>query len=300
MEPPKKIAFGLRRLFAKGGSVGYARSERVVLPGGALAKMSPGSSSLGRMDLTDSFNDVVPAELRQRYTWLETRNAAAVFKASNYAEFCELTNVLHNFSIYDSDILTPGGNRGPISIRIDKHFERLGWRAVRINMKATLIGKAKPSSLTRGQYLDEFLNSEVSNNGYEVDNMKRRAAIDVEWNGKDGALDRDMAAYRALYDLGLIDVACIITRDHESIKNLALNDLGSESAARRLGTITTTHIARLRDRMVRGDSGGCPVLAVGISRATWAGPGVLSPDAVEEAPLAEELQGATEATLDES
>jgi hypothetical protein len=229
------------------------------------------------VDLTESYQGLFNSSVVGKFKWLETRNAAAVFKASNPAEFEELSTVLDDFSLYDSDLLVPGGNRGPVSIRIDALLEKLGWRAVRINMKATLVGKAKKSNLKRGPYLDEFLNSEVTNNGYEVDNMKRRAAIDVEWNGKDGALDRDMSAYRALYDLGLIDVAAIITRDHEGIKSLSLNELHSEDAARRLGTTTTTNMSKLRDRMVRGDSGGCPVLAVGITHATWAGAGVQAP-----------------------
>lgn len=242
------------------------------------------------MELTSSFQDVVPAEVVAKYSWAETRNAAAVFKASNPEEFNELVQVLDDFKIYDSDILIPGGNRGRVSIRLDRHFEQLGWRAVRINMHTTLVGKAKRSNLARGKYLDEFLNSEVSNEGYEVDNMKRRAAVDVEWNGKDGALDRDMSAYRALYELGLIDVACIITRDHAGIKSLALDELHSADAARRLGTSTTTQIEKLKDRMIRGDSGGCPVLAAGISRSTWAGHGVLSPDAALEETLDDELE----------
>ena len=229
------------------------------------------------MDLTHSYKDVFDESILGKFKWLETRNAAAVFKASNPDEFDDLTKVLSDFQLYDNDLLIPGGNRGPVSIRIDSQFEKLKWRAVRINMKATLVGKAKKSSLARGQYLDEFLNSEVSNNGYEVDNMKRRAAIDVEWNGKDGALDRDTGAYRALYELGLIDVATIITRDHEGIKSLSLNELHSEDAARRLGTRTTTNMEKLQDRMVRGDSGGCPLLAVGITGATWAGAGLIAP-----------------------
>jgi hypothetical protein len=250
------------------------------------------------MDLTHSYNDVFPAELVAKYKWLETRNAAAVFKASNPAEFDELVQVLTEFQLYDNDLLIRGGNRGPVSIRIDKAFEELQWRAVRINMRTELIGKAKKSSLARGQYLDEFLNSEVSNNGYEVDNMKRRAAIDVEWNGKDGALDRDAGAYRALYDLGLIDVATIITRDHNGIKQLALEDLHSDDAARRLGTVTTTNIDKLKDRMVRGDAGGCPLLAVGITRSTWAGHGILSPEAEEEAALAAQIDDEPPVTIE--
>jgi hypothetical protein len=117
----------------------------------------------------------------------------------------------------------------------------------------------------------------VSSEGFEVDNLKRRVALDVEWNAKDGNLDRDLSAYRALYDVGLLDVAVIITRDHYGISQLAAQDLRSVDAARRLGTTTTTSIEKLEDRLKRGDGGGCPVWAVGITRATWAGGGVVPP-----------------------
>lgn len=237
------------------------------------------------MELTESFDRVVPESVGFRYSWMETRNAAAVLSASNPREFQDILDVLDEFYLYDLDLLTPGGSRGLIPIRLDALFERLGWRAVRINMRTTLNGHAK-ATMGRAPYTDEFLNSEVSNNGYEVDNMRQRVVVDVEWNAKDGNLDRDLSAYRALYELGLIDAACIITRDHVSIKNLALNVLRSEDAARRLGTTTSTNMAKLADRLARGDAGGCPVLAVGISDATWAGPGVTSPSAAKEEDLA--------------
>lgn len=52
--------------------------------------------------------------------------------------------------------------------------------------------------------------SAVFNEGYKVDNVKGRMALDIEWNAKDGNLDRDIGAYRALYDAGLIDGAVVI------------------------------------------------------------------------------------------
>lgn len=245
------------------------------------------------MNLTASYRSAVPGDVLDRYSWLETRNAAAVLRASNPEEFDDLVAVLAGFQVYDDDLLRPGGNRGPISIRIDGMLEQKGWRAVRITLRTTLVGRAKRSSLHRGGYLDQFLDSQVESDGYEVDNMKRRVAADVEWNGKDGALDRDAGAYRALYDLGLIDVAVIITRDHEGIQRLVLDELRSADAARRLGTKTTTNMRKLRDRMTRGDTGGCPLLAVGITRATWAGAGVAAPPPTpaQEAFLHDELGG---------
>ncbi|SHW64402.1 BglII/BstYI family type II restriction endonuclease [Mycobacteroides abscessus] len=222
------------------------------------------------MDLTTSYEKVIPAEVRARYQFVETRNAAAVLMASNPDLFDEIIEVLTDFTLYSSDILTPGGNRGQIPIRLDSAFEKLGWSAVRITTEWRLLGERKVSAAKR-DYEDKYMESSVRNPGFEVDNMKGRVALDVEWNAKDGNLDRDLSAYRSLYEVGLIDVAVIITRDHAGIRNLALEDLKNADAARRLGTTTTTNIEKVRNRMTRGDSGGCPVLVVAITRNTWEG-----------------------------
>jgi hypothetical protein len=228
------------------------------------------------MELTSSFETVIPAGVHARYLWRETRNAAAVLQASNPEQFADLLAVLDGFSIYDSDILVAGGNRGQIAIRLDAAFAERGWDAVRINTVSRLEGRRKSKSFSR-EYDDHFLTQEVRNEGFEVDNMKGRVALDVEWNAKDGNLDRDLAAYRALYDLGLIDVGIIVTRDHYAIRDLAGTTLGSEDAFRRLGTTTTTNMAKLEPRLTRGDAGGCPLLGIAITTATWAGRGVGAP-----------------------
>jgi hypothetical protein len=116
--------------------------------------------------------------------------------------------------------------------------------------------------------------SEVFNEGYKVDNVKGRIALDVEWNAKDGNLDRDIGAYRSLYDVGLIDGAVLITRTHEDLRQLAHRlaieaGLSDDDARRRLGTTTTTNLGKLEPRMTRGDAGGCPLLAVAISPRCW-------------------------------
>ncbi|WP_307781205.1 BglII/BstYI family type II restriction endonuclease [Rhabdothermincola sediminis] len=103
--------------------------------------------------------------------------------------------------------------------------------------------------------------TEVYNEGYKVDNVKGRVALDVEWNAKDGNLDRDLGAYRALYTAGIIDGAAIITRTQDDLRKLAIQ-MGAET---KFGTTTTTNLTKLEPRLTRGDGGGCPVLAIAIS-----------------------------------
>jgi hypothetical protein len=144
---------------------------------------------------------------------------------------------------------------------------------------------------------------------HKVDNFKNRVALEVEWNAKDGNLDRDLSAFRALYDAGIIDAAAIITRHHTSIKHSAnflahaLNRVNytNGTEVERFNTSTTTNIEKLRWRLARGDAGGCPVLAIGIGRETYT-PGLMwSPGPGEEPmrqpdlpPLDEELERAVE------
>lgn len=241
-----------------------------------------GSSSLEGMELTRSFEAVVPAHIRQRYEFIEVRNAAAVMQASNPDEFCELLGVLEDFNLYTSDLLTPGGQESQIPKRLNGAFRTLGWREARVD---TMIRLSLKLSAFGGEPIPDPMVTEVVNEGYMVDNFKSKVALDVEWNAKDGNLDRDIAAYRALYDRGLIDVAVIVTRTQGALRELgrtlAVNAGRTQAEAKKvLGTTTTTNTDKLRPRMSRGDAGGAPLLAVAICDRTWAGEGVEPPSAV--------------------
>jgi hypothetical protein len=95
-----------------------------------------------------------------------------------------------------------------------------------------------------------------------VDNLKGRIALDVEWNAKDGNLDRDLGAYRALSDAALIDAAVLIRRTQEYLRELVIH---MNPASTKFATTTTTNLEKPRPRLTRGDAEGCPVLAVTIT-----------------------------------
>jgi hypothetical protein len=118
--------------------------------------------------------------------------------------------------------------------------------------------------------------TESLSEGYKVDNVLDRVAMDLEWNAKDGNLDRDLAAYRSLYQAGLIDVAVLVTRTLDDLRNLARRvrlaaGMNPDEAKKMLNTTTTTNLSKLLPRMTRGDAGGCPVLAAAICERTWEG-----------------------------
>ena len=247
----------------------------------------------GGVDLTCSFKHVFSEKLRQKYEFFEVRNAASIIRHTNPHQFSHLVDTLERFLLYTDDLILPGGQESTIAARLNASFRRQGWREARVD---TIVELALSLTPFGGEAPPEPVISEVRNQGYMVDNFLGRIALDVEWNAKDGNLDRDLAAYRFLYDSALIDGAVIITRTQGKLRELG-RKLGRESgmtekeAKRILGTTTTNNTDKLVPRITRGDAGGCPVLVVAICDRTWAGRGIPIP---KDAPLVSTSSDASE------
>lgn len=224
------------------------------------------------MELTRSFERVFPPHVLERYKFAETRNAAIILNVSNPEAFLQLVDVLENFSLSADDLTTPGGQESGLAARLNWAFRSKGWREARVD---TLIRLSLHLTPWGGENIGTLPPSisETLNQGYKVDNFRDRVALDVEWNAKDGNLDRDISAYRALYDAALIDMGVLVSRTLD-LRGLA-REMGlargmTDAAARRLlNTTTTTNDRKLLPRLARGDAGGCPVLAVFICPATF-------------------------------
>lgn len=216
------------------------------------------------MDLTDSYTRVFPADILKRYAFAEVREAAAVLEGTNPAEFRDIIEVLQGFRLVTDDILTAGGNEGDIAKRLNAAFRERGWREVKHDQKVLSTLRKMPYA-PAGERKPEVVESEVTNEGYKVDNVKGGIALDVEWNAKDGNLDRDLGAYATLYALGVIRGAVMITRTVDDLRELGRR-LGREKY---LSTTTTTNLPKLVPRLTRGSAGGCPVLAVAITAGCY-------------------------------
>jgi hypothetical protein len=216
------------------------------------------------VDLTTSYMRVCPAAILDRYEIREIRDAAAVIANTNSEEWAQIVEVLSRFQLQADDITTPGGGKGPVATRVDKAFRDLGWREGRYDRRILSRLRLMPYPAA-GERKAVVVETEVDSQGYKLDNVKGRIALDVEWNAKDGNLDRDLGAYRALYEVGIITAGIIVTRTYQDIRELSLR-LGRDA----FGTTTTTNLEKLEPRLTRGDSGGCPVLAIAISSKTLA------------------------------
>lgn len=223
------------------------------------------------MELTESYQQVIPQRVRDRWEFRETRNAAAILHAINPQRLTELVTILDGFHVLTDDLIQPGGQESKLAARLNTLFRERGWREARVDTAIELQLTLMPY---QGENALEPVRTSVTNEGYKVDNFIDRIASDVEWNAKDGNLDRDLAAYRFIYDAGLIDVGILITRTHDDLRELArtlalANGLNETEAKKRLNTTTTTNLNKLLPRLTRGDSGGCPVLVAAMCARTW-------------------------------
>ncbi|MEM7317232.1 MAG: BglII/BstYI family type II restriction endonuclease, partial [Planctomycetota bacterium] len=204
------------------------------------------------MQTTSSYHDLVPRKTLGRYQFTEVRKAAAVIAATNPQEWNEILDILDSFELKRSDILEEGGNKSSVAARLDESLRKSGWREGRVDTSILLSVRISPYHAAGEKKVIER-KSEVKNKGYKVDNLKNRIALDVEWNAKDGNLDRDIGAYRALYSAALIDAAVIITRTQDDLRDLA-QSLDPDST--KFATTTTTNLEKLIPRLTRGDGGG--------------------------------------------
>lgn len=218
---------------------------------------------------------VLPPEARSHWAFMESNSAAAVMQAVCPLEWTDIVEVLSSYRLDPNSWLKAGGNRGDIAEQIDEEFSRRGWQETRLDLETKGI-----LYLRNGERLGEL--PSVYQEGYLVDNFKNRIVLDVEWNAKDGNLDRDLASYRSWFEAGVISAGVIITKDRIALLRLARQLWGDYQETldpgRRniklpidLSTSTVTAFDKAQLRVKRGVMGSCPVLIVAANETTWNG-----------------------------
>ncbi len=144
--------------------------------------------------------------------------------------------------------------------RINQGFRYHGWAegqyAVTFSAQLLLeVPGTEPTTVT----------SETTSPSYLIYNLKYSVAIDTEWEAKDGNLDRDLAAYRSLYDSGIIDCAAMVTKNRAALRARAVR---LDPRTTKFSTSTVTSLEKVTPRLLRGDAGGCPVLVVAVCDRT--------------------------------
>ncbi|HTK84586.1 MAG TPA: BglII/BstYI family type II restriction endonuclease [Patescibacteria group bacterium] len=226
----------------------------------------------------------IPKDIRTKYEVFSYRNAAVILSETRPEEFKEILEALRKFEITTTMIRTAGGNESDIPKILSQSLRPKGWHETTIQgdllvkkiWKQPIQKKGKPSfeiketKIVREKYID----------GHKIDYIKGKVAFDLEWNSKDQTFDRDLYAFNAFSQTGVIDVGILLTRSaslNPIFKELgpSLNKDGSKEH-KKSGKIRMTHekygasttwMGKLLYRLNAGRNGSCPVLAVGITPA---------------------------------
>lgn len=229
---------------------------------------------------------MVPADIQAKYEVYSYRSAATILAESHRAEFDELCDALRTFTISEMMIRTAGGNESEIPKLLSASLRPKGWREtiIRGDLVVELISKEQIRTTKSGKPVFEKRVRKIRRvkylDGHKVDYVKGKVAFDLEWNSKDQTFDRDLYAFSAFAQTGVIDVGVLVTRGEAMttfIKGLgpALKKNGDPEytkkgelrpTAAKYGA-STTWMGKLLYRMNAGRNGACPVLVVGITPA---------------------------------
>mgnify|MGYP000882926243 FL=1 len=200
--------------------------------------------------------DYLPTALVDLYEVHSYHHAAEVLATGCPEEFSELISALSQFRITTADILAKGGNESQIPKRLASLLRPMQWFETRIHgdlvvTVETHTDDGKAATETR---IDNFMD------GHKVDFVKNRVAFDLEWNSKDQTFDRDLYAFRAFHEAGVISAAVLLTRSAD------LNEVFKELRIMPKYGASTTWMGKLLYRLKAGRNGGCPVLVLGITQ----------------------------------
>ena len=189
--------------------------------------------------------DLIPEQVKYKFEIAEKHHAASILFTDFPREWEDLINLLSSFVLPRTKILAAGKNKSPIAKGIDKYFYDKGWLEHTFNIKVQADGE---TTLAPTHHVDYF---------------KNRVAIETEWNNKDPFFDRDLTTFRLLFELNVLSVGIIITRAAE-LQNI-FKELGKGSSYGK----STTHMGKLVPKINNRASGGCPILAFGITASAY-------------------------------
>jgi hypothetical protein len=188
---------------------------------------------------------LLPPIVFEKFEVAETHHAASILYTDFRAEWDDLIGMLSDFVLRQSDIMTPGGRKSPISLGIDRYFYNRHWLEKDFKIKVSADGETTLAPT------------------HQVDYFRNRVAIETEWNNKDPFYDRDLTTFRLLFELNVLSVGVIVTRASEL--QVIFDGLGR---GRSFGN-STTQMGKLVPKLNNRASGGCPVLAFGIKRTAY-------------------------------
>jgi len=225
----------------------------------------------------------IPRDIRDRYEIYSYRNAAVILSETRAAEFGELLAALRSFSITTTMIRTAGGNESDVPKLVSGILRPLGWHETIIqgDLLVQMLWKepvVAPNGRIKFERRQRDIRRERFLDGHKIDYVKGKVAFDLEWNSKDQTFDRDLYAFSAFAQCGVIDAGVLLTRGASLtpvIRKLG-QSLKKDGSPEYRGTgmprmthekygASTTWMGKLLYRLNAGRNGSCPVLAIGIT-----------------------------------
>jgi hypothetical protein len=188
---------------------------------------------------------LLPPFIRKNYEVLEWKHACAVLKGDFPKEFQDVIDVFSSFRLLKSWINVAGGRKSKVSEAIDSALLERSW---------------KEKAFATKIMVDEMT---MESPTHKIDCFKNQVALEIEWNNKDPFFDRDLNNFRLLFDLRAISVGIIVTRCDE------LQDIFDDLNRGESYGASTTHLSKLIPRIEGGGGGGCPILALGITKSLY-------------------------------
>lgn len=202
----------------------------------------------------------IPNDILADYEVYSYKHAAAILYNSYPNELEEIVEALRKFRISIDDITTPGGNESPIPKKISGLLRPKAWFETKISGDLLITLEVKEEKWKEKSVIKEVkFKRESYIDGHKIDYVKNGVAFDLEWNSKDQTFDRDLYAFRAFFECGVIGCGIILTRSQ------SLNAIFSKLKIKDKYGASTTWLGKLLYRLKAGRNGGCPVLALGIT-----------------------------------
>lgn len=209
----------------------------------------------------------IPGIVQEKYEFYNYHHAVEIISNAFPGEWKDIMDVLSAFSIAIDDLSASGGAETNIPRKIDAVLSPRKWKNVQVTAELNI--KFFERIIDRKQY-EEFPTKENTVpaflNGQQIDYLKGRVAVYLEWNKKDLAFDKVLNDLRQLHDCNLISAAVIITRSadlNEAFKEIVDSD--GKAVFRKYGS-SSTWMGRLLPRVESRQAGGCPLFIVGIKK----------------------------------
>jgi len=212
-------------------------------------------------------------DLEEKYELYNCNHALEIVTQTFPNEWAEIEECLRSFNITIADVREAGGNKSEIPKVFESTLYQKGWEEISItgDLNVRCFSKLKgQSKYSKVPIRDTLIKGYID--GHNIDFIKGRVAVELEWSSKDQTFDRDLLALRTYYDCGIISVGIIITKADEL--NDVFNDVWYFSTGKnpkwqrttnKYGS-STTWIGQLLPRLESRRNGGCPILAIGMKK----------------------------------